>query len=446
MSLETLNALFHVDVLSWIMMGLVGFIGISIAAFARRYLKGDRQYNHFFVYLTLMIASLFIMVNANNVILFLAVWGVSNAFLVRLMIYKSNWAAAKNAGILAAKTFAFGFVCLSAGVITLAYTSSLYTIQELLKTSHDPLILGASLSLIFIGAMTQSALWPFHKWLISSLNSPTPVSAIMHAGLVNGGGFLLARFAPLYLAVPDILTLVFIAGIVTALVGTLWKLMQSDIKRMLACSTMGQMGFMVAQCGMGLFPAAIAHLCWHGLFKAYLFLASGSAAQEKRLDLQYPPNLKVFALALICGIGGAYSFIEMSGKSIVAGDTSLILITIAFIAGTQFSITLIRQNMAKMLPIAIIGTALLGALYGLSVHSMGELLSPLNIAEPQALNVFHVMAIGLLVTGWLGILFYRRSENLQDYPDWIMKMYVRMLNASQPHQKTITAHRNNYQY
>ena len=136
----------------------------------------------------------------------------------------------------------------------------------------------------------------------------------------------------------------------------------------------------------------------------------------------------------------------MSGKSIVAGDTSLILITIAFIAGTQFSITLIRQNMAKMLPIAIIGTALLGALYGLSVHSMGELLSPLNIAEPQALNVFHVMAIGLLVTGWLGILFYRRSENLQDYPDWIMKMYVRMLNASQPHQKTITAHRNNYQY
>ena len=107
----------------------------------------------------------------------------------------------------------------------------------------------------------------------------------MHAGLINGGGFLLARFAPMLAIQPPILNLIFIAGITTALLGTLWKLMQSDVKRMLACSTMGQMGFMIAQCGLGLFPAAVAHLSWHGLFKAYLFLSTGSAAKEKRLDL-----------------------------------------------------------------------------------------------------------------------------------------------------------------
>jgi len=129
--------------------------------------------------------------------------------------------------------------------------------------------------------MTQSAIWPFHTWLISSLNSPTPVSAIMHAGLINGGGFLLTRFAGLFVQSTGMLQVIFFLGLLTALIGTLWKLMQHDIKRMLACSTMGQMGFMIAQCGLGLFPAAIAHLCWHGLFKAYLFLSSGSAAHEK---------------------------------------------------------------------------------------------------------------------------------------------------------------------
>ena len=87
----------------------------------------------------------------------------------------------------------------------------------------------------------------------------------MHAGLVNGGGFLIVRFAPLYLNYPGILNIIFIIGLSTAIMGTLWKLMQSDIKRMLACSTMAQMGFMIAQCGLGLFSAAIAHIILHGL-------------------------------------------------------------------------------------------------------------------------------------------------------------------------------------
>lgn len=441
-----LEELFYINSLSWIMMGLVGFVGLSVAAFSSRYLKGDGQYSNFFVLLGLMVSSVFIMVSANHILLFLAAWAASNALLVRLMIYKSGWQAARQSGLLAAKTFGIGFISLASAFGLLTFTSGQYTIQGLLNTSHDPFMLSIALSLIVIAAMTQSALWPFHKWLTSSLNSPTPVSAIMHAGLVNGGGFLLARFAPLYFTMSDMLTIIFILGLVTAVLGTLWKLMQSDVKRMLACSTMGQMGFMIAQCGMGLFPAAIAHLCWHGLFKAYLFLASGSAAQEKRLDLGYPPSLKAFSLALMCGVAGAYAFILASGKDLFAGDTTLILITLAFIAGTQFALPIVKRSSYTLLPTAVIATAILGGLYGLSVHGMEALLSPLDIAQPQTLNFFHVIAIGLLAISWLGILFFRKPESGKAYPEWMLKTYVRMLNASQPHPKTITAHRNHYQY
>jgi len=446
--------LLYFDTLSLIMIGLVGFVGICVAAFSSRYLKGDSQYSNFFIMLALIILSVFVMVSANHIALFLLAWLTSNALLVRLMVYKPNWREARNSGYLAAKSFGLGFICLSAALGLLAFASGEQTIQGLLNTAHNPLILGPALCLILIAAMTQSALWPCHRWLISSLNSPTPVSAIMHAGLVNGGGFLLARFAPLYFTMPDLLTIVFIVGFITAPLGTLWKLMQSDIKRMLACSTMGQMGFMIAQCGMGLFPAAIAHLCWHGLFKAYLFLASGSAAQEQRLDLGYPPSAKEFAIGLICGIFATFAFIVASGKDLFAGDTTLILIALAFMAGTQFALSIVKSPIVKsptlyFVPVAIAVTTVMGGLYGLSIYALESLLSTLDIAQPQTLNIFHMLAIGLLILTWLGMLFYRlfyqKADREKEYPKWMIKSYVRMLNASQPHPNTVTAHKNHYQ-
>lgn len=446
MSTEFIVSLFYIDALSLIMMGLVGFVAVSVGAFASRYLKGDSQYRNFFILLVCMAASVFVMVSANNIALFLGAWLASNALLVRLMVYKSNWQAAKQSGILAAKTFGLGFISLAAGLGLLAVSSGQATIQGLLSAQYEPPILGAALALIMIATMTQSALWPFHKWLTSSLNSPTPVSAIMHAGLVNGGGFLLAKFAVLYISMPAMLTVIFTLGLLTAILGTLWKLMQSDIKRMLGCSTMGQMGFMIAQCGMGLFPAAIAHLCWHGLFKAYLFLASGGAAQEKRLDLHYPPSTKVFALSIICGLIGAYGFTLASGKVFFANDTTLILIAIAFIAGTQFAMPILRNSTFKMLPIAAIATGTMGTLYGFSVHGFEALLAPQNMMQPQPLNVVHIAGMITLAGAWLAMLFARNPEGKGEYPQWVLKAYVWMLNASLPHPKTITAHKNQYQY
>lgn len=436
---------FHADKLSLILIGLVTFVTLSVGSFSVRYLKGDRRQKGFFLNLAALVIAVFLMVCADNIFLLLASWTMSNILLARLMLHKGEWKAAKQSSVLALKNFALGFAFLAAALIILYRITGETSIQAILIKPIDFKWSVACGVLILLAAMSQSAIWPFHRWLTSSLNSPTPVSAIMHAGLVNGGGFLLVRFAPMLANEPLILNVIFIAGIATALLGTLWKLMQSDVKRMLACSTMGQMGFMIAQCGLGLFPAAVAHLCWHGLFKAYLFLASGSAAKEKRLDLDYPPSFKDFSMALVCGVLAAYMFSVTSGKHLLVADTTLFLTFLSMIAGTQFVLPVIRGHAKAKLLLAVAASVFAGAFYGLNVRIIELMLEPLKILVPQPLNVLHFIEAVLLLIAWLSMLFLR-LKGRRSYPGWLLFQYVKMLNASQPHPKTITANRNEYQF
>jgi len=385
-------------------------------------------------------------VSVDHIGVFMGAWAAANILLVRLMVHKKGWRAARASGRLTLQYFALGFAAMAGGFALLYTQTGQTSIQMIVHSQFDPAVLTAALSLIAVGAMVQSGLWPFHRWLTSSLNSPTPTSAIMHAGLVNGGGFLLARFAPLYGQVSELLLVLFVMGMVTALVGTLWKLMQSDVKRMLACSTMGQMGFMIAQCGLGLFPAAVAHLCWHGLFKSYLFLASGGVAQEKRLDLGYPPSMTVFALSLLCGAVGVVAFTWTGHMSITAGDTTLFLIGLTVIAGAQLAMPILKNAPLRALPLASLATLVTGALYGASVHAFETLFISMDIMKSQELNLWHVVGFAVLCLAWLSMLFARNPVRNGDMPRWILRLYVVMLNASQPHPKTVTAHRNHYQY
>lgn len=440
-----LTQFFHLDTLSGVLMALVAFVALSVGSYSLRYLKGDRRQRAFFVNLTTLILSVSVMVCADHLLVLLVSWGCSNFLLAKLMVHKREWEAARQSSILAGKNFGWGFGFLGCAFLILYTQTGETSVQAILTRSIGPEWVIASGLLLLLAAMTQSALWPFHRWLTSSLNSPTPVSAMMHAGLVNGGGFLLARFAPLLARQSIVLNSIFIVGIATALLGTLWKLMQSDVKRMLASSTMGQMGFMIAQCGLGLFPAAVAHLCCHGLFKAYLFLASGSAAKESRLDLEYPPSLKQFLLSLVCGALAACMFAWTSEKQLMGADTTLFLTFLAMIAGAQFSLPIIRGKRSGRLLLAVAASVLMGSCYGFGVLFIEQAIAPMQLTMPQPLNSLHFVAAALLAGSWLAMLFVRPyRDNL--YPDWLLKLYVQMLNASQPHPKTITSHRNTYQF
>lgn len=451
MTLNSVTNLFNFDLLAILMTVLIVFVSLTVATFAMRYIKGDTKYSKFFLLIGLLVSSLIFMVSADNLVVFLLAWGCCNATLVLLMINKSTWRAAKASGILAAKMYFIGFAFIASGfflLYSITGQSSIQLINNYDFNNHNensPFIICALLFLL-VGAMIQSAIWPFHKWLISSLNSPTPVSAIMHAGLVNGGGFLLIRFAPLYLDYPIILTIIFAIGLSTAIIGTLFKLVQNDIKRMLACSTMAQMGFMMAQIGLGLFSAALAHLCYHGLFKAYLFLTSGGAAQEKRVVLDYPPSKISFCCALLCGIVGSYSFAWVGNKAWISYDTNLLIVFIAFVASSQCALSILARNSIKILPLAMIAAIIVGGVYGLSIHLIESFMLPMNLIWSQPINAVHIFGIALLFASWLAVLFVRNLNGQISQPRWIIRLYVKVVNASQPNPDTVTTHRNQYKY
>lgn len=437
------------DMLSLIMMALIVTVVMIISWFSKRYMAGDARYRAFYATLGGLTLALLVMVCANHFVVFAASWLACNALLVRLMVHEPGWQAARASGWLAGRSFILGGVALLCAFGLFYAATGQTTIAGLIQ--HQSLRPGlspgifAGLALLVITALTQSAIWPCHRWLLSSLNSPTPVSALMHAGLVNAGGFLLTRFAPLYFSADTLLQGLVVLGLLTAFIGTSWKLVQTDVKRMFAASTMAQMGFMVTQCGLGLFPAAVAHLCWHGLFKAYLFLASPSTAKVKRMATGYPPSWAAFLLALPCGVVTSYGFALASGKAWLAMDTTLILLLVAFITGSQFALTLLQRSLVTGLLAALPLSLALGGLYGGSVGLFSALLAPYGFSEAQPLTALHLVAIAVLILAWVGLIMVepRLRRDGSRLGDWL---YMAAVNTSLPERATMTLHRNRYVY
>ena len=142
--------------------------------------------------------------------------------------------------------------------------------------------------LLFVGAMSKSAQFPIHIWLPRSLYAPTPVHALLHAGIINAGGFLINRLAPLYGLSSTTLHVAFVVGTLTAVLGATMMLAQNDIKKTLGFSTIGQMGYMIMECGLGAFSLAVFHLIAHGLFKATVFLNCGNVIHKARQEPESP--------------------------------------------------------------------------------------------------------------------------------------------------------------
>jgi NAD(P)H-quinone oxidoreductase subunit 5 len=439
---------FIANEISWILATLILFLSGVIHHFSLRYMAGDRNYRRYFLFLSLITISTLLLAASDHIILLISFWSLSNLILVLLIIHKFQWIAAKNSGIGALKTFFLGLIFLSVGSGLLAYESGTLSLHLIVENSGNlsPSIRVIALFFIVLAALTQSGGWPFHRWLMSSLNSPTPVSAFMHCGLINGGGLLLIRFAPIFLHERLMLNILFILAFITLILGGIWNLLQSDIKRMLACSTMTQMGFMLMQCSLGLFPAALAHLCCHGLFKAFLFLRSGSTITEHRsINAERIASIPLFFLSSLCGITGAIGFIFGAGLSFAPIDTTAILIFFSWIASSQLAHTLLQKS-DSLFSILTANLCCLttGVLYGLTVNVIEVAVASLKISQPQTLNPIHMIAIALIFSIWIALNVKSFSHHKASlFWRWF---YVKMLNASQPDPKTTTSSKNGYKF
>ena len=161
--------------------------------------------------------------------------------------------------------------------------------------------------LLMLGAITKSAQFPFHVWLPDTMETPTPVSALMHAGIVNAGGYLVIRVSPLFALAPESLLTLSLIGAFTAIFASVVMMTQSSVKRALAYSTIAQMGFMMLQCGLGAFSAAMLHIIAHSLYKAHAFLTSGSIVSQSRTTAgaALPVPSRTAATATLIGAAAA---------------------------------------------------------------------------------------------------------------------------------------------
>lgn len=439
------SGLFRADSLGWVMAGLILFVVANVTAYSRRYLAGDRNQLSHHLCVLLLGASVLCMVFADHLLVMLIAWTSSNLLLIRLMIHKARWVAARNSGLIALKNFGIGFIFLGSGFWILAENTGTASISEIISGADNRTTqVFYGLLLITIATMTQSAIWPFHRWLNSSLNSPTPVSALMHAGVINGGGFLIVRFAPLYASQPLLMHGMFVAGLITAVAGSFWKLLQTDIKRMLACSTIGQMGFMLMQCGMGLFAPAFSHLVWHGIFKAYLFLNAGSVLQEKRISMTTHLSPLRIAVACCSGAIGALAFGVTSETDLSFSSTSCMMILLAFMATTQLAIGLLNKPMTILRTAGTFLTGIAaGSLYGLNVRLIESALTPIHTPMPVPMDAIYFIGFVVIVLAWMAMIL-NLPTRLQTQ-NWWKRLYMAALNASQPHPSTVSATRTTYQ-
>lgn len=273
-----------VDGLSSMMYLVVGLLGLLIFTYALGYMKGDVRVTWFFAAFSLFAGSMLLLVSAPNLIQLIVGWegvGLSSYLLIG-----HYWEQKENssAGMKAFYVNKVADIGLIIGAFVLAIPVGSFRITDILdavvgdsESMKTVAIAGAVL--LFIGAMGKSAQFPFHVWLPDAMAGPTPVSALMHAAtMVTAGVYLLGRMYPLYAVMaPDVLrVLVLTIGAITLIIAGLLALVQDDIKKVLAYSTVSQLGYMVAAMGAGAYTAGLMHLWTHAFFKGLLFLGAGS--------------------------------------------------------------------------------------------------------------------------------------------------------------------------
>jgi NADH-quinone oxidoreductase subunit L len=273
---------FVLDRLAMVMVMVILFLGFLIHIYSTGYMKGETGYRRFFVCLNLFVFFMLVLVLADNLVLTFVGWegvGLCSYLLIGFWHEKASACNAGRKAFVVNRIGDFGFLLGIMLVIvtfgTVNYSEILGAVSGGLSVSKEAL--AAICLLLFMGAMGKSAQFPLHVWLPDAMEGPTPVSALIHAAtMVNAGVYLMCRISPLLEAAPVVLPVIAGVGLVTALYASLSALGQSDIKRVLAYSTVSQIGYMFVALGCGLYTAGMFHLLTHGIFKGLLFLGAGA--------------------------------------------------------------------------------------------------------------------------------------------------------------------------
>ncbi|MQC18010.1 MAG: NADH-quinone oxidoreductase subunit L, partial [Chloroflexi bacterium] len=346
----------YVDAITMVMLPVVTIVALMVLVYSTGYMHGEPRYGWYFAVLSLFVAAMLTLVLSGNLIqLYLAWEGVGLASYLLIGFYwerQSAAEAAKKAFI----TTRIGDVGLLIGIILLWRATGTFDIQEIIAAATSGQIgetyLTVAMIFLFGGAIGKSAQFPLHVWLPDAMEGPTPVSALIHAAtMVVAGVYLVARFSPVYAEVLIARDVILYIGLITAFMAATQGLVANDIKRVLAYSTVSQLGFMFVALGVGAVGAAMFHLFTHAFFKALLFLGSGSvihATHHQEVE----------------GLGGLRKKMPITTVTFIIGSLALsgIPIFAGFFSKDEI-LHYVSQDASPFVYIALAGTALMTAIY-----------------------------------------------------------------------------------
>jgi NADH-quinone oxidoreductase subunit L len=422
--------------LSAILVPYVAILGLVIRKYSTKYMWDEPGYKRFFILLNFIFSAIYLLVMSNNLIILTIAWQLMSIGLYLLITFNvESKSAIKNGGwtmlvhkladllfiiavILTYKTF---------GSFDLSILSQKWLALYQSGGSDNAMIYLIGFLFLF-AAMMKSAIMPFHLWLPYTSEAPTPVSALMHAGVVNVGGILLNKMAFLLLLTPAVLNVAFVMGLITAISASILMLAVSDIKRSLGYSTVGQMGYMIMEVGLGAFSLAIYHLMVHGIFKASLFLESGSLIHHARKEPSVPKRLSyeifweekpqynsinMFRIIAFFAIFPVIVFISVKfllGEDFFHFNVATLIVAFAWLTGTQLFLsffevskanspkvifTLISSFIVVLFTYEFVGLALEHFLYGKNGELFYEV-ATLHISGTMTI----IMIMSIMIVGW----------------------------------------------
>ncbi len=404
----------YVDAVTVIMLALVSLIGALVSTYARTYMAGEAREGHFHKWMLLTLASILTLLVASNLLLFSLAWMATSLCLHRLLTFYPNRPAAMLA---AHKKFVFSrigdaslfiaSVLIGATLHTLDFAGVYAAMADM--TGPLPAGLQAAAWLIALAAVLKCAQFPFHGWLMQVMEAPTPVSALLHAGIVNAGAFLVIRMSPVMSLSGPALDSLAVVGLVTLAIASLVMLTQTSIKVSLAWSTSAQMGFMLLEAGLGLYSLALLHLVAHSLYKAHAFLASGSSVDGYRAPLLRFGHGAPKPWHWLVAFQGALLMTLLAGLAFGVDpthDPALIIAgAIVAIATTQLLLQalVLEDDGPLLIRATAIGALVCLAYFGLHTGFEHAIAGSVHAAEPAGAAFEIAMGLGV-ITVFVGLL------------------------------------------
>ena len=402
------SAIVRLDAVSATLALLVGFLGWVVLRYSRRYLDGEAREGWFGCLTLLTIAAVLVLVQAASLPVMVAAFAITGGLLRQLLLFYPDRPAAQRAAAKFTRSWVAGDLALVLATVLVWHSVGTTRIADLAQV---PALDGAgqlAVALLVLAAALKTAAFPLHGWLTEVMEAPTPVSALLHAGIINAGGVLLITLSGLVQHSAGAMAALVVLGGFTALFGALVMLTQSAVKTALAWSTIAQMGFMLLQCGLGLWALALLHIVAHSLYKAHAFLSSGGAVREVNA-VRKPGAVAIpgvgavarsFALALALYVAVAAGFTVLVG----AKSPQALALGTMLIFGVSY---LIAQGLADAAPGALtrrtVGASLAAALAYFSFQVLAQIVwgpmlppAPTAGALEWALIVLAVLSFGLV--------------------------------------------------